>query len=103
VDNHLFLGSLVQCRKALRLHVQHDTILPAILYQLRGILNCRESRSVWRPLFQRKLSTVLYMITWAEMRYTEPLHALLAIILVTVGREGFDMFKHRRGKVSFQS
>jgi hypothetical protein len=47
--------------------------------------------------------TLVYMITWAEMRYSEPLHALLAIILVTVGREGFDMFKHRRGKVSFQS
>ena len=47
--------------------------------------------------------TLVYMITWAEMRYSEPLHALLAIILVTVGREGFGMFKHRRGKVSFQS
>jgi hypothetical protein len=26
------------------------------------------------------------MITWAEMRYNEPLHPLLAIFLVTAGR-----------------
>jgi hypothetical protein len=26
--------------------------------------------------------TLVYMITWAEMRYSEPLHPLLAIILV---------------------
>jgi 4-amino-4-deoxy-L-arabinose transferase-like glycosyltransferase len=47
--------------------------------------------------------TFVYMITWAEMRYSEPLHPLLAIILVTAGREGFDVFKHRRGSVSLQT
>jgi 4-amino-4-deoxy-L-arabinose transferase-like glycosyltransferase len=34
--------------------------------------------------------TLVYMITWAEMRYSEPLHPLLAIILVSAGTEGFD-------------
>jgi hypothetical protein len=47
--------------------------------------------------------TLVYMLTWAEMRYSEPLHPLLAVILVTAGREGFDMFNHRRGKLSLQS
>jgi 4-amino-4-deoxy-L-arabinose transferase-like glycosyltransferase len=47
--------------------------------------------------------TIVHMITWAEMRYSEPLHPLLAIILVTAGREGFDIFKHRRGPVSLQT
>jgi hypothetical protein len=43
------------------------------------------------------------MITWAEMRYTEPLHPLLAIIVVTAASEGFDVFKRRQGEVSLQS
>jgi Na+-translocating ferredoxin:NAD+ oxidoreductase RnfD subunit len=47
--------------------------------------------------------TLVYMMTWAEMRYSEPLHPLLAIILVTAGREGFDVFKHRRGDESLQT
>ncbi len=41
-----------------------------------------------------------YMVAWAEMRYSEPLHPLLAIILVAAGREGYDMLKHSRGNVS---
>jgi Na+-translocating ferredoxin:NAD+ oxidoreductase RnfD subunit len=47
--------------------------------------------------------TLAYMVAWAEMRYSEPLHPLLAIILVTAGREGCDVFKHRRGNVSLQT
>jgi hypothetical protein len=47
--------------------------------------------------------TLVHMITWAEMRYSEPLHPLLAIIVVTAASEGFDVFKHRRGEVSLQS
>jgi hypothetical protein len=47
--------------------------------------------------------TLVYMITWAEMRYSEPLHPLLAIILVTAGKEGFDVFKRRRGDESLQT
>jgi 4-amino-4-deoxy-L-arabinose transferase-like glycosyltransferase len=47
--------------------------------------------------------TLAYMMTWAEMRYSEPLHPLLAIILVIAGVEGFDVFKHRRGNVSLQN
>jgi hypothetical protein len=42
------------------------------------------------------------MLTWAEMRYSEPLHPLLAIILVTAGRAGVDLCTHRRGQVSLQ-
>jgi predicted membrane-bound mannosyltransferase len=47
--------------------------------------------------------TLVHMITWAEMRYTEPLHPVLAIIVVTAAREGFDVFKRRKGEVSLQS
>jgi 4-amino-4-deoxy-L-arabinose transferase-like glycosyltransferase len=47
--------------------------------------------------------TLVHMITWAEMRYSEPLHPLLAIILVTAGREGFDVFKQHRAHVSPQT
>ena len=47
--------------------------------------------------------TLVYMLTWAEMRYSEPLHPLLAIIIVTAGREGFDVFKQHRAYVSLQT
>ena len=33
--------------------------------------------------------TLVHMITWAEMRYSEPLHPLLAIFVVTAGRVGY--------------
>jgi len=33
---------------------------------------------------------LVHMSTWSEMRYSEPLHPLLAIILVAAGQEGFD-------------
>lgn len=41
---------------------------------------------------------LVHMITWSEMRYSEPLHPLLAIILMAAGKEGFDFFK-RQGAV----
>jgi hypothetical protein len=47
--------------------------------------------------------TLVHMITWAEMRYSEPLHPLLAIIVVTAASEGFDVFKRRKGELSLQS
>ena len=47
--------------------------------------------------------TLVHMITWAEMRYTEPLHPLLAIIVVTAASGGFDVFKRRWGELSPQS
>jgi 4-amino-4-deoxy-L-arabinose transferase-like glycosyltransferase len=47
--------------------------------------------------------TLVHTITWAEMRYSEPLHPLLAVILVTAAGEGSDVFKHRRGDPSFQT
>jgi hypothetical protein len=31
--------------------------------------------------------TLVHMITWSELRYSEPLHPLLAIILVMAGQE----------------
>jgi hypothetical protein len=39
---------------------------------------------------------LVHMITWAEMRHSEPLHPLLAIILVIAVREGCNVFKRRR-------
>jgi hypothetical protein len=47
--------------------------------------------------------TLVHSITWAEMRYSEPLHPVLAIIVVTAASEGFDVFKRRKGEVSLQS
>jgi Dolichyl-phosphate-mannose-protein mannosyltransferase len=47
--------------------------------------------------------TLVHMITWAEMRYSEPLHPLLAIIVVTAASEGSDVFKRRKGELSLQS
>jgi hypothetical protein len=41
--------------------------------------------------------TLVYMLTWAEMRYSGPLRPLLAIILVIAGREGFALCKRSRG------
>jgi hypothetical protein len=41
--------------------------------------------------------TLVHMITRAEMRYSEPLHPLLAVILAMAGREGYDIFQRRRG------
>jgi 4-amino-4-deoxy-L-arabinose transferase-like glycosyltransferase len=46
--------------------------------------------------------TLVYMLTWAEMRYSEPLHPVLAIILAAVGRAGFDLFKRGKGDVFVQ-
>jgi hypothetical protein len=37
------------------------------------------------------------------MRYSEPLHPLLAIIVVMAASEGFDVFKRRKGQPSLQS
>jgi 4-amino-4-deoxy-L-arabinose transferase-like glycosyltransferase len=47
--------------------------------------------------------TLVHSITWAEMRYSEPLHPVLAIIVVTAASEGFDVFKRRWGELSPQS
>ena len=47
--------------------------------------------------------TLVHMITWAEMRYSEPLHPLLAVILVTAGREGLEVFKQHRAQVPPQT
>ena len=40
--------------------------------------------------------TLVHMITWSEMRYSEPLHPLLAIIVMVAGKEGFDCFAQRQ-------
>ena len=39
---------------------------------------------------------LVHMSTWSEMRYSEPLHPLLAIILMAAGKEGFDCFAHKQ-------
>jgi 4-amino-4-deoxy-L-arabinose transferase-like glycosyltransferase len=42
--------------------------------------------------------TFIHMISWAEMRYTEPLHPLLAIIVVMASSEVFHMLtRAKRG------
>ena len=33
---------------------------------------------------------LVHMVLWSEMRYSEPLHPLLAIIVMAAGKEGFD-------------
>jgi predicted membrane-bound mannosyltransferase len=47
--------------------------------------------------------TLVHMISWAELRYSEPLHPLLAVIVVTAASEAADVFKRSRGEVSPQS
>ena len=47
--------------------------------------------------------TLVHMISWAEMRYTEPLHPLLAIIVVTAASEAFNLLKGRRGDAALQT
>jgi 4-amino-4-deoxy-L-arabinose transferase-like glycosyltransferase len=47
--------------------------------------------------------TFVHSITWAEMRYSEPLHPLLAIIVVTATSEAFDVFKGRKRALSLQN
>ena len=72
--------------------------LPIVALAALGFLAAR--RRIWTlvPLVAVcAYFTLVHMISWAEMRYSEPLHPLLAIILVTAGREGFDVFKSRKG------
>ena len=47
--------------------------------------------------------TLIHSISWAEMRYSEPLHPVLAIIVVTAASVGFDLFKRSRAAVSPRS
>jgi 4-amino-4-deoxy-L-arabinose transferase-like glycosyltransferase len=39
---------------------------------------------------------LIHMSTWAEMRYSEPLHPLLAIMMVAAGTEGFGSCARRQ-------
>lgn len=39
--------------------------------------------------------TLVHMITWPEVRYSQPLHPLLAIIVGAAGGESFNLFKQR--------
>jgi 4-amino-4-deoxy-L-arabinose transferase-like glycosyltransferase len=39
---------------------------------------------------------LLHMITWSEIRYSGPLHPLLAIMVVVAGKEAFDCFSQRQ-------
>src|SRR5882724_2223705 len=41
--------------------------------------------------------TLVHMITWSEVRYSEPLHPLLAIIVAAAGGESSNLFKRRKG------
>ncbi len=39
---------------------------------------------------------LVHMSTWSEMRYSEPLHPLLAIIVMAAGKEGCDWFARKQ-------
>jgi 4-amino-4-deoxy-L-arabinose transferase-like glycosyltransferase len=78
--------------------------LPIVALAALGFLAVRRRIRPLAPLVAVcAYFTLAYMITWAEMRYGEPLHPLLAIFLVTAGQEGLDVFKHRRGNVFLQT
>ena len=47
--------------------------------------------------------TLIHSISWAEMRYSEPLHPVLAIIVVTAASTASDVFKRSRAAVSPRS
>ncbi len=46
--------------------------------------------------------TLVHSITWAEMRYTEPLHPVLAIIVVRAATAASDVFKRTKAETSPQ-
>jgi 4-amino-4-deoxy-L-arabinose transferase-like glycosyltransferase len=61
--------------------------LPIIALGALGFLAVRRQLRPLVPLIAVcAYFTLVHMITWAEMRYSEPLHPLLAIFLVTAGR-----------------
>jgi hypothetical protein len=43
--------------------------------------------------------TLVHSITWAEMRYSEPLHPVLAIIVMTAAVEALALLKRRKGEI----
>jgi 4-amino-4-deoxy-L-arabinose transferase-like glycosyltransferase len=39
---------------------------------------------------------LVHMLTWSEMRFSEPLHPLLAIVVVVAGKEAFDRMANKQ-------
>ena len=39
---------------------------------------------------------LVHMLTWSEMRYSEPLHPLLALIVMAAGKEAFACVARRQ-------
>jgi 4-amino-4-deoxy-L-arabinose transferase-like glycosyltransferase len=60
--------------------------LPIVALGALGFLAfCRQLRPLVPLIAVCAYFTLVHMITWSEMRYSEPLHPLLAIFLVTAG------------------
>ena len=67
--------------------------LPLVALAALVFLAARYRLRPWMPFVVVGTYFMLFhMITWSEMRYSEPLHPLLAIIVMAAGKEGFDCF-----------
>jgi len=40
--------------------------------------------------------TLVHMLLWAEIRYSDPLHPLLATMVMAASQEGYDWFVRKR-------
>jgi hypothetical protein len=61
----------------------------AALGALGFLALCRQIRPLGPLITMCTYFTLVHIITWAEMRYSAPLHPLLAIFLLTAGRVGY--------------
>jgi 4-amino-4-deoxy-L-arabinose transferase-like glycosyltransferase len=46
--------------------------------------------------------TLLHMLLWAEIRYSDPLHPLLATMVMVASQEGYDWFARKRPEEDLQ-
>jgi len=46
--------------------------------------------------------TLLHMLLWAEIRYSDPLHPLLATMVMVASQEGYDLFARKRPEEDLQ-
>ncbi len=46
--------------------------------------------------------TLLHMLLWAEIRYSDPLHPLLATMVMVASQEGYDWFARKRPQEDLQ-
>jgi hypothetical protein len=92
--------------KLLNMFVTRQLPLVALVALVSLVLRTAMAAPVWRgggsirplvPLVVVCMYFMLvHMITWSEMRYSEPLHPLLAIIVMVAGKAGFDCVVRRQ-------